>query len=319
MVLDWLAKGAKQPGAPGVTELIARKQYARAIEMLDAQVRERPRDTRIRLQLADTFILAGRNQEAVPLLRKIADELAAEGFAAKSIAILKRIQKLEPQAGVEDQLASMIQVKHKHTEATLTRMQSPFYKPAPKAPVFGMEEAYEPTAVDMDTAPTQELSAIDLPAASAGVDLDAPMVATPLFPDFSKEELAAVIKGLQLVSFEAGDVVVAEGEPGDSLFIISTGTIKAWVRDPQGAYKRVRTLLEGDFFGEISILSGKPRSATVTAATRLELLELDRASLDKIALTHPRVLEVLQSFYQQRAGSEDERRIRSGSRGEAPA
>jgi CRP-like cAMP-binding protein len=60
---------------------------------------------------------------------------------------------------------------------------------------------------------------------------------------------------------------------------------------------------EGDFFGEISLLTGGPRTATVTAATRCELLELDRATLDEIARAHPRVLDVLRRFSEERAAA----------------
>ena len=95
------------------------------------------------------------------------------------------------------------------------------------------------------------------------------MVASPLFSDFSSDELVEVIKGLELLTYEAGDVIVAEGAPGDSLFVLTTGTVKAFVKDPDGHYHKVREMYEGAFFGEVSILTGKPRSATITAATRL--------------------------------------------------
>ena len=75
MVLDWLAKG-KTAGLP---ELLARKQFGKAVELAQAQLKARPRDGRLRLQFADTLIAAGRGKEAVPFLRQMAEELAAEG------------------------------------------------------------------------------------------------------------------------------------------------------------------------------------------------------------------------------------------------
>ena len=59
-------------------------------------------------------------------------------------------------------------------------------------------------------------------------------------------------------------------------------------------------LTEGAFFGEMSILSGAPRAASVVALTRCELLELDRPTLDGITTTHPRVWDVLREFAAQR-------------------
>jgi CRP-like cAMP-binding protein len=89
---------------------------------------------------------------------------------------------------------------------------------------------------------------------------------------------------------------VGDGEPGDSLFVISSGRVKAYVKGADGRYKVARELGEGDFFGEIAILFGRPRTATVTAAERCELLELERATVETIAASHPHVREVLETF-----------------------
>jgi tetratricopeptide (TPR) repeat protein len=124
---------------------------------------------------------------------------------------------------------------------------------------------------------------------------------SPLFSSFSQDELIAVMQGLRLLSFEPGDIIISEGDAGDSLFVIASGIAKAFVRK-DGKQTLARSMGEGTFFGEISILSGKPRTATVTAATACELLELDRATLDGITQAQPNVRQVLEDFYVQRAG-----------------
>jgi cAMP-dependent protein kinase regulator len=278
MVLDWLAKGK----AAGLPELLARKQFGKAVELAQAQHTAQPRDGRLRLQLADTLIAAGRGREAVPFLREMADELAAEGFAAKAIALLKRIQKVDPgRMDIERRLASLIADRVRR-EAAAPRPPAPTAPPG--LPEFGMEEIGD--------------GELDLEAPPRPVGR-----APALFPDFSDEELVAVMGGLRLVEFKAGDLVVSEGEPGDSLFLVTTGTVKAWIRNREGRYVLVRRLGEGDFFGEISVLTGSPRTATVVAASACEMLELDRTTLDGITAAHPRVREVLQRFYEQRVGT----------------
>jgi hypothetical protein len=140
---------------------------------------------------------------------------------------------------------------------------------------------------------------------------------TPLFRSFSQAELVALIKGLRLLSFEAGQIVVSEGETGGSLFVVTSGALRAFVKSPAGRNVEVRQIEEGEFFGEISVLTGQARSATITAAARCELLELDRATLDAISTSHPHVRQVLQEFYEQRRANSLETLVRQ--MGAAPA
>jgi cyclic nucleotide-binding protein/tetratricopeptide repeat protein len=313
MVLDWLAKG-KPAGLP---DLLARKQFGKAVELAQAQLKTKPRDGRLRLQLADTLIAAGRGREAVSPLRDMADELAAEGFAAKAIAILKRIQKIDPgRIDIERRLASQI-AEHTRREAT-TRATPATARTGVFE--FGMEEiGTEEIGFELPGAPARDDAGTPSPAephpeplgdfapavpADVPIDLEDDDPARPrapaLFPDFSDEELVAVMGGLRLTSFAPGELIVSEGEPGDSLFLVTTGSVKAWIRNREGRYVFARRLGEGDFFGEISVLTGSPRTATVVAAAPCELLELDRPTLDGITTTYPRVRDVLQRFYEQR-------------------
>ena len=300
-------------GKDTVEGLVARKNYAKALELVQAQLERRPRDDRLRLQQADVLIAGGREKEAATQLMALADEQAAEGFAAKAIAILKRIEKIAPgRQDVEDRLAHLIQEKVRH---------APGVRPAARAvsaPEFGLEE-FDPDAELTEVPPPEaepppsaapppdadDLEGLDYIAATepepAPAEQRPAFVSTPLFEGFSQEELVAVIRGLKLLTFAPGDILVAEGGPGDSLFILASGSVKAFVRNPKGDYVKVKELGEGAFFGEIAVLTGKPRTATITAASACELLELDRPALDAITATHPRVREILKQFHEQRA------------------
>jgi CRP-like cAMP-binding protein len=125
-------------------------------------------------------------------------------------------------------------------------------------------------------------------------------VSSPLFSDFTSDELVAVIAGLNLQTYDAGDILITEGEPGDSLFVVTGGEVKAFVRQTNGRHRFVRGMGEGSFFGEISILTGQKRTATVTARTPAEVLVLDRATLDSICERHPGVRTTLERFANER-------------------
>ena len=290
-----------------VQDLITKKNYAKALEVLKAELARRPKDQRLRLQNADVLILAGRAKEAVSVLLGLADEHAVDGFAAKAIAILKRIEKIAPgRRDVEERLAHLIQEK--------VRQAPSAERPASAGGLeFGLEE-FDPS---QDSTGGAAGAPLPIPGAAEAELEDLAFVSsvepepeilpeekpfsTPLFEGFSEQELLAVMRGLKLLSFAPGDILVTEGAPGDSLFIITTGSVKAWVKDPKGHYLMVQELREGSFFGEISVLTGKPRTATITATGVCEVLELDKTTLDSITQQHPHVREVLKQFQQQRA------------------
>jgi hypothetical protein len=218
------------------------------------------------------------------------------------------VERLEPgRKEVQDRLARLAQ-----------RPKAPAAPLPPREPsVVWLEpeavEKKEPEAIEVEPEVEPEEPA---PAPAAEADVRLPP--NPLFEGFAPEELLAVMRGLRLATYEPGDIVLAEGEAGDSLFLVSSGLVKAFVKSPSGRYVEVRELREGDFFGEISVLSGKPRSATVTAAAPTELLELDRRTIDSITSTHPRVREVLFAFCQERSNSSLESMVR-GMRFGGPA
>jgi hypothetical protein len=128
------------------------------------------------------------------------------------------------------------------------------------------------------------------------------IVVSPLFRDFSVDEMVAVIQGLKLLSFERGAAIIREGQPGGSLYMLTSGRVRAFKKDAQsGKQSPLGDLKEGAFFGEMSILTGQPRMASVVALSRCELLELDRPALDEITKSHPHVWDVLREFAEKRA------------------
>jgi cAMP-dependent protein kinase regulator len=273
-----------------VGDLVGKGEYGKAVALLKAQLSNRPHAVNLRLQLAEVLGLAGRRHEAVHILKALSSDLARHGLAAQSIAVMKRAQGLDPTA-TDAGLADIL-----HGAARGAR------PPAPEPP---------PPAVPLEDAPTAErvapvrrevlefIGEAQEPPTGGSPAPDA-VAAMPLFAGFSRDELAAVIQGLRLVACEPGDVIVAEGEPGSSLFLVTSGSAKAYVRQPDGRVRLVSRMGEGDFFGEISLLRGVPRTATVTAAARTELLELDRATVDAISASHPNVRAVLQAFCEER-------------------
>ena len=125
---------------------------------------------------------------------------------------------------------------------------------------------------------------------------------TPLFDDFSDEEFGEFVQRLAVQSFEPGDVVVEEGSHGNSLFVLSTGSLEV-LTGKGDAQLKLANLSPGDFFGEAALLTGRPRTATIRAAAHSECLVLSREDYLDMITMHPRVQQVMEEFNRRRAQS----------------
>lgn len=123
---------------------------------------------------------------------------------------------------------------------------------------------------------------------------------SPLFEALSEDERKAVVRSMELREYDEGDIVITEGEAGSSMYVIASGGVKVFTRGRRGENVHLATLEEGEFFGEISLLTGKARTATITASEPTRLLEWDKQSFDDLSARMPRVREVLEQFYQKR-------------------
>lgn len=126
------------------------------------------------------------------------------------------------------------------------------------------------------------------------------VAASPLFRMFSRDELVAIVQQLQLLTFEPGEILLMQGQPGDSLYVIATGEVRVFAQDDAGKPAQVAKIPAPIFFGEIAVVRGGPRTATVTAASPVSVLELTRTGLDAISANHPSIRQVLLEFAGQR-------------------
>lgn len=99
----------------------------------------------------------------------------------------------------------------------------------------------------------------------------------PIFRGLSKAHLFEVARTAKEVTYSPGTTVVRQGEPGDTLCIVTQGTLDVYRNDSVVAH-----LQAGDYFGEISLIDGGPRSATVVAVDEVVLLTLRSADFDSI-------------------------------------
>jgi CRP-like cAMP-binding protein len=118
------------------------------------------------------------------------------------------------------------------------------------------------------------------------------LAAVPLFEGLSRRQLKQVADLAEVASFMAGATLVKEGEPGESFFVILTGEAKVKVKG-----RTVNRAIPGDHFGEISLLDGGPRTASVVSETPMTVLMIERPAFQKLLRKDPSLsMQLLKSM-----------------------
>ncbi|MDQ6938587.1 MAG: mechanosensitive ion channel family protein [Verrucomicrobiota bacterium] len=123
--------------------------------------------------------------------------------------------------------------------------------------------------------------------------------AEPLFSCLSDDQLETMLKTADENQFGRGEAVIEEGTEGESMFILLRGTAQVSV-SKNGALIRVGILRQGDCFGEMSLLTGEPRTATVRAEKDCEVLEISKPVMADLLRNSPECLTQLSALLAHR-------------------
>ncbi|MBF0188239.1 MAG: mechanosensitive ion channel family protein [Magnetococcales bacterium] len=123
----------------------------------------------------------------------------------------------------------------------------------------------------------------------------------PLFRLLSEKEKRYIAQHSELRWCGPGTPVVQQDEPGDSLFVIKEGHLSITINDDHGKKQELDQLGPGKFFGEMSLLTGAPRSATVTPLVESSLFEIDKEILAPIIEERQELIEELSIILADRA------------------
>jgi CRP-like cAMP-binding protein len=114
-----------------------------------------------------------------------------------------------------------------------------------------------------------------------------------LFQGVERSAVTALTKQLPLVDFPPGHVIFAEGEPGDRLYIITSGKVKIGRRYPGGRENLLTIMGPSDMFGELSIFDPGPRTSSATTITEVRAASMDRDALRAWIADRPEIAERL--------------------------
>ena len=265
--------GINKPRFDQLDKYLASKDYDKALVAVVSELKRNPSQFNLLLRQAEILGLAGDRDRAIALYKDLAEKYAKDGFFAKAIALYKKVLKFDPeQEEVHSELARLIDEEAKSHLPLEERL--------------AMDQARSHARKNQEKTQTPE---------------DKERMASTLFSAFPKEALEELLASTNLRSYQEGDIIVTEGEEGHSLFLLVSGEVKVFTRGERGEHIQLAELGAGDFFGEVSLLTGKPRTATITAKSVVNAIELTKNAVDGIAAEYPEVRTVLENFYENRA------------------
>jgi len=131
-----------------------------------------------------------------------------------------------------------------------------------------------------------------------------------IFSPLSKPELKELIEHLSVKSYAMGEVPVRQGDPGDSFYIIKNGRVDVIVEKSPDETAVVATLGPGNFFGEMSLLTGAARTASIHVKDDAELIVIDKESFGITLANNPSIAESLSQILSERQAGLDAERER---------
>jgi len=123
--------------------------------------------------------------------------------------------------------------------------------------------------------------------------MDQSVTRAGIFQRLEPNVVAAVTERLLPADYQPGQMICAEGQPGDRLYIIVSGKVKIARRAPDGRQNLQAVLGPSDMFGELAVFDPGPRSASATAVTEVRAMFTDRAALRAWIADHPEIAEQL--------------------------
>lgn len=134
-----------------------------------------------------------------------------------------------------------------------------------------------------------------------------------LFKSLDATGRQKVIESGYVCSFEENQKIVVQEELGSIMYLILDGTVRVEAKSPSGRIVHLADLGSGACFGEVAVLTGKPRTATVIASKPTSCVAFEKHRIDRVLSDYPKVHEVLLTIVEGRARSTVDRFLRASS------
>jgi CRP-like cAMP-binding protein len=132
-------------------------------------------------------------------------------------------------------------------------------------------------------------------------DMEAIVLGSHLFKSLDLGSRVNLIASAFVMTYEAGDTILREGDPGDTMFLVMDGTLRVETSGGANGTVHLAELGRGACVGEVSVITGAPRTATVTAITNVSVATFARHRVSRVLDQAPKVRALLEQLIERRA------------------
>jgi cAMP-dependent protein kinase regulator len=265
-----------------------RGQWAQALAAFGGVIEACPSHFKSRFRVADCLLNLGRREEALEVYKAIGWHAIKAGFPLLGLVSVKMVLLLEP--GYEDILVILSELYSKESDRVDAHDDGPDYPALDQSDATPLS-GDDATVIDMARA---------LAAGDQGSDFPKTLPRIPLFSHLDEDAFIEVLAKLRLRRFADDEIIVEQGERGESFYIVADGdvSIKRDVDEDGGV--TLAHLHRGSVFGEMALISDDPRHASAIARGDVDVLEMRRSDLVVAASQLQGVTAALKAFTRER-------------------
>ena len=271
------------------------RAFERALAIFAEAVRRNPDDHRARMVAARCYAELGEKERAVMVLHACAEGLLRRDYLLSAIAACRSALAFSPsERRVKETLA---RIHARAVKAPAGRAAVP--PPRPPDALFDGKIDLDLMALSgeaLSDAALEVLASPDAEGSTADPDARPPL---PLFAELERDAFIDLVGRIRLRTVREDRDISVQGEGGESILVLVAGKAEV-TRLVGGELRTIGFLGGGSIFGELSMLTGSPASANVTAVTDCEVLEITREALAATTRAHPDTNQVLTQFAQAR-------------------
>jgi CRP-like cAMP-binding protein len=265
--------------------------FARALALYQHILAAVPLDYEVRTLVADVLVEVGARDAAAQVYRTVAIHDIRAGHPLPALVACQALSKL---GFPIDDIEQLLVKTYASGSPQLARFA---IRPAPVDPDTKFEAGSGAGPKSLEQVAEQALrAALDL---SVYVGYQEQYHPLPFLSELSQESFVAVARTLSILRLQHGQLVMRQGDVGDSLFLVASGELVVFVDTPQGG-KDIARLFENTLFGEMALITGQPRTASVAVVGEADVIQVSKAALMHVMLAVPSVREALDRFSRER-------------------